>query len=198
MRLYRFLRFLFYWPVRLLFRIRILHRERIPDHGGYILASNHITLADPVPLAVLVKEPIRFMAKAELFGIPLLKQLFSVLGVIPVNRQRPELSTIKRCIRVLKDGGVLGLFPQGTRIREEDAMSARAGVAMIAAKAKAGILPVCLVAKNHKIRPFRRTTIVVGRLIPFEDMDFSGGSASYGEISGRVIETIHRLGREVQ
>lgn len=198
MRLYRILRFLFYWPLRLLFRIRVVHPERLPDRGGYIVACNHITLADPVVLAAVIKKPIHYMAKAELFKVPVLKQVISVLGAIPVNRQKPELSTIKRCIQVLKEGGVLGMFPQGTRIREEDAAVARSGIAMIASKARADILPLFITAKNNRIRPFRRTTVVVGELIPFDSLDFSNGSQSYADISGMVIETILRLSEEAQ
>lgn len=198
MKFYRAMRFLFYWPVRLLFRIRVIHPERVPAGGGYIVACNHITLADPVALAMVIKKPVHYMAKAELFEVPVLKQLVTLLGAIPVNRQKPELSTIKRCIQVLKQGGVLGMFPQGTRVREEDAAGARSGVAMIAAKAKAGILPVFITAKNNRLRPLRRTTVVVGEFIPFDGMDFSNGSQSYADISGMVIETILRLSGEAR
>lgn len=198
MKFYRAMRFLFYWPVRLLFRIRVIHPERVPAGGGYIVACNHITLADPAALAMVIKKPVHYMAKAELFEVPVLKQLVTLLGAIPVNRQKPELSTIKRCIQVLKQGGVLGMFPQGTRVREKDAAGARSGVAMIAAKAKAGILPVFITAKNNRLRPLRRTTVVVGEFIPFDGMDFSNGSQSYADISGMVIETILRLSGEAR
>jgi 1-acyl-sn-glycerol-3-phosphate acyltransferase len=117
------------------------------------------------------------MAKSELFKVPGLKSLIKWFGAYPVNRGGADVSSIKNTINILEQGEVAGLFPQGSRakgVHPKD-ITPKNGVAMIAVKAKAGILPVTIISKGYKVRLFSRTIIVYGRYMPYEELAAEAG-----------------------
>jgi len=167
--------------IKKIFRVEIINPENEPDFGSYIVCANHSSNWDPVILGASMRKPLRYMAKAELFKVPLLKNIVKWFGAYPVNRDKADVSSIKTTINILEQGEIVGMYPQGRRARgvHPKDITPKHGAAMIAIKAKAGIMPVAIIAKNHKIRFFRRTIIVFGRYMTYEELIQENTGASH-------------------
>ena len=203
MRLGRFLiRFL--GPVvRVFMRVKVVGQENLPPEGEkLVLCCNHISNWDPVLLEVAQpKRHIHFMAKAELFRVPVLGRLVRWLGAYPVSRGKGDVGAIKHAIHLLENGRSIGLFPQGTRCAGKDPRDTKAknGAAMIALHAGAQILPVHIKMKNYQWKFFRRVTVVIGEPIPFEHFHYDKEAAGeYARISNEIFAEICRLGDTVK
>jgi 1-acyl-sn-glycerol-3-phosphate acyltransferase len=131
----------------MLFSIHAEGLENIPATGAVVLAANHISAWDPLALAVLVKRQVRFMAKKELFRNALLRALMRGLGAFPVNRGQPDVTSFKEALRTLKNGEVLGIFPEGTRSRSGELLEAYNGAAVLAIRSNAVLVPIGI--KGH-------------------------------------------------
>lgn len=166
---YRFIRGVAKVVLTPLFRVKIIGLENVPQNGGVILCANHTSLTDPIFLAINIKRQIHFMGKAELFGNFFTKWFFNKLGAFAVKRGKGDTGAIKTGEDVIKNGGMMGIFPEGTRYLEGAPRKAKAGVAMIAASTKADILPVSIF-REGKIHLFSKTTIRFGEVIPFEEL----------------------------
>ena len=152
-----------------LFRVKIIGIENVPKSGGVIMCANHTSLTDPIFLAINIKRQIHFMGKAELFSNFFTKWFFNSLGSFAVKRGQGDTAAIRSGEDVIKNGGIMGIFPEGTRYLEGAPRKAKSGVAMIAASTKADILPVSIF-REGKIRLFSKTTIRFGEVIPFEEL----------------------------
>lgn len=100
---------------RVLFRLEAVGRENVPAEGGVLLCSNHISNLDPPTVGILLKRKVHFMAKAELFNVPVLGPLIGKLGAFPVKRGGVSKESIKLALNILRDGKVMGIFPEGSR-----------------------------------------------------------------------------------
>jgi len=183
---------------RLLFRIKAIGTENIPEEGAVIIASNHISLLDPPAVGVLIKRKVHFMAKEELFKIPLLGPLIKSFGAYPVKRGGVSIDAIKSSINILKSGKVMGVFPEGTRQKSDDpdaALGAKKGTAMIALRSKAVVVPVAIVG-NYKL--FRRTLIVYGKPVHIESITANEGQDIYEAVTGEIMNQIHKLKASVK
>ena len=128
-----------FWPSK------VTGEENIPDEGGFILCSNHVHMRDPLFLAVrLPKRHFTFLAKAELFKNPILGFLIGDkgLGAIPINRGHSDLGAIREALKTIANGHGLGIFPQGTRSRDNTPTPMLTGTALIAIRANVPVLPV--------------------------------------------------------
>lgn len=112
--LYRATKFIGRGLMRLVLDVRIEHLERVPSSGPVLLAGNHRGFLDAPLVIAFVPRQASFLAKSELFSGPATRLLMS-LGQIPVDRGRPDREALRRAIRVLREGGVLGMFPEGAR-----------------------------------------------------------------------------------
>lgn len=182
--------------VRCIFRVKVEGGENLPDDGAFIVACNHLSDADPVILAASVKNrrQIRFMAKKELFKVPLLAQLVKALGAFPVDRGGADVGALKYSLSLLKNGEVVGIFPQGTRHPKvhPSGTSVRNGVGMLAKRSGAMILPACIETKNFKLIPFfRRTYVRFGT--SYQPTFEKEGSEAYPEIANQAFEQILAL-----
>jgi len=144
-----FLYHLFKWSVvspmfNLYYRGQLYGRENVPKKGPLIVVSNHASLCDPPLLSCCVGRPVAYMAKQELFEIPVLKQAISLYGAYPVKRTAADRSAIRATLKTLEQGWAVGIFLQGTRTPDGRITQPKFGAAMIAAKAKVPILPVSL------------------------------------------------------
>lgn len=142
--IYKICRFFFslivqtFWPI-------IVESKRINDcNNSYILAANHVSYLDPIVLGIILKKPIHFIAKKELFNIPILGYLLILLGAIPIDKKYINLSSIKKSIDLLKNNHILGIFPEGTRSSNGNLLELNSGVVKIALKANVPIVPVGL------------------------------------------------------
>ncbi len=180
----------------LLFRINITGKENMPE-GACIVCANHTSAIDPVVLAVGVghRMPFRFMAKKEIFKNKIFAWFLNKIGIIPVNRDTVDLATIRSSLKVLKDGERLMMFPEGTRIREENASrdNVKMGAGMLAARAKVPIVPV-YISGNKGV--FRKTYIVIGEPVQAVSDPELSHNENYMNTSLAVFDEILRLGRE--
>ena len=97
------------------FRARVRGQERLPKSGGYVLAPSHRSMMDITLVAVVTKEQVRFMGKAEVFRIPVLSSFFRALGGFPVERDGTDRKALRDSIEMLQAGDLLVVFPEGTR-----------------------------------------------------------------------------------
>jgi 1-acyl-sn-glycerol-3-phosphate acyltransferase len=126
----------------LLFRIEVHGTENLPREGGVILCGNHFTAHDPLVMGVAAPRPVSFMAKAELFTIPVIGSIARAVGAFPVKRGQPDRAALKRAIEVVQSGGCFGIFPEGTRSRTGVLAKAEPGTAYFALKTGAPVVPV--------------------------------------------------------
>ena len=174
---------------RWLFRVRLEGSENEPKEGGFLICPNHLSNFDVIVVAACMKHKVHFFAKAELFKVPLLKQLITALGAFPVKRGAADISAIKNTIKLLSEKKCVGLYPQGTRRMGVDPRETevKAGVAMIEYRAGVPILPVCIQTKKMRMLPFRKTTVKIGKPIEAHELNFNIGSKSEYEDASRII-----------
>ncbi len=128
--------------VRLNTRLEVKGRENVPRSGPFILASNHLTLADPPIITVETPRRIVWMAKQELFRAPPLALLFRLYGCIPVRRFEADLQALRRARQALARGLALGMFPEGTRSGRPGMGRAYPGTALLALQTGVPVVPV--------------------------------------------------------
>ena len=127
-----------------LFRIKVHGKEHFPAEGAVIVAINHKSFWDAPLVAAELPRQLAFMAKKELFSIPVLGAIIKWAGAFPVSRGTGDLGAIKAALAALKAGKVMAIFPEGTRVKGDQTHSAKAGVALIAEKTGAPIVPVAI------------------------------------------------------
>lgn len=165
---YRFIRRMFIILASVIMPIRVVGRENINRAGGYILACNHQTSMDIPALIVSCKRTIHFMAKSSFFDHKILGYFFSKMKAFPVHTKTGDVESLRHAMKVLKGEQVLGIFPQGRRvksspvIKREDLLS---GIALIALKTRVPIVP-CMLEKKPLL--FRRNTLHVGEAITMD------------------------------
>lgn len=142
--MYNLIKFILFVFFKLICRCSISGQENIPPQGGVMIAANHISLWDPPLLGTFVPRPIHFMAKEELFANPVLSWLITGLNAFPVRRGAADRTAIKKAISLLADDRCLGLFPEGTRGSNGILGPAQPGLAMIAAKSGAAVVPTAI------------------------------------------------------
>lgn len=143
--LYRLFKFSVVAPaLRFYFRGRIYGTDQVPMTGKLIVVANHASDFDPPLLSSAVGRPISYMAKEELFQVPLLRQAIQLYGAYPVKRGSADRSAIRAALQQLERGWAVGIFLQGTRTADARIPSPKIGAALIAAKAQATLLPVSL------------------------------------------------------
>ena len=157
------------WFARL-YRVDLRDADRIPASGPVILVANHESMIDPWLLGLTTPRPIRYMAKAELWDIPVVKTVMSLFGTFPVERGIGDRGAVGRAATLLAEGEVLGIFPQGTCLPYRARPWLR-GAARLSLATGAPIVPVCIVGSEKALRPgklkigFPRITILVGERI---------------------------------
>ncbi len=198
--LYKFVKVTLTYPVRFLCHMKVTgaENEPSPEQGTYLVIANHRTWADPIYLCCALKhQQPHFMAKKELFKIPLLNLLIRALGAYPVNRGGADVGAIRHTIDMLKQGVCVGMFPQGHRYNGVDPRETpiKTGAAMIAQKAGIQVLPVFIKVKNNRHRFLCKKEVIVGKPIPVEELGYAPEVAGeYQRIADLLFERICELG----
>jgi len=163
--------------------------ENIPDEGGAVVCINHCHWLDPVYLAARArKRKYVFLAKAEVFKKPVFKWfLGDVLGAIPINRGQADITAIRESMKVIADGGCLGIFPQGTRSKDNSPTPMLNGVSMIAVRANAPIIPVYI---GGPYRLFRPVDVRIGKPVEIADLGRKFDSETLTTITKRIETAI--------
>ncbi|NLI11904.1 MAG: 1-acyl-sn-glycerol-3-phosphate acyltransferase [Peptococcaceae bacterium] len=141
---YRVLKYLARIVLVVLRRWEVYGRENLPASGGIILVANHVSYWDPVVIICAFKRKVHFMAKSELFKIPAVGYVIKSSGAFPVRRDKSDRNAIRTAVSLLKEGQVVGVFPEGTRNPTDDMLKPHLGAAMLAFKAGVPMLPIAV------------------------------------------------------
>lgn len=137
--------------MRVVWRARAVGTENVPLEGPLIIACNHVSYLDPPGMGCFSPRRISYMAKKELFGIPVLGPAIRAVGAYPVDRHGSARAAIKQSLEVLQGGGCVGIFPEGTRNLTGD-VRPQTGVALLASLAKCPVVPACIVGSERALR----------------------------------------------
>lgn len=180
---------------KLFYRIRYYGTEHIPKNGKLIVCSNHKSVIDPLFVAIPFRRQIRYMAKTELFRDHgrLASRVLYALGAFPVNRDRGDTKSIKTAVQILNEGGIVGIFPQGKCVFDNSPFQPKAGVALLAFKTGAPVLPVSIYC-DGRIKLFSRVAIRFGKVIPYDSLRLKDGSSSaLREAANRIAWDINSM-----
>jgi len=158
--------------LRLWFGFRVDGREHEPATGPVVIVSNHLSDLDPLIVGSAVKRRVGFMAKQELFEVPGVRWWVSACGAFPVRRGEPDRQALRTAMRLLEGGGVLVMFPEGTRGTTRELRPPEPGAALLALRTGATVLPVAVIGSDEVMprgsHHLRRATVRVriGEPIP--------------------------------
>ena len=148
---YRVARWICAFVCTVLWRFKAVGVENVPRSGALIVACNHVAYLDPVALGVGLPRMLTFLAKKELFAIPILGPLIRGCGAYPLDRDAGGVAAVRAALRVLKDGRCVGIFPEGTRNRSGTAAQ-KGGAALLAALSGAPVVPAAVVGTRDAKR----------------------------------------------
>jgi 1-acyl-sn-glycerol-3-phosphate acyltransferase len=186
--------------LRGLFRLRSEGEENLPQVGGYVLASNHLSNFDPWPLGMPLwpRRFLRFMAKSELYWWPA-RYILDAGGAFPVRRGERDVEAMQTAVELVRGGHVVAMFPHGTRERKglvkRYQPRAHTGAARIALEAGVPLVPVALSGTDRlsRLGPLR---VRYGPPIPVDDLNGLDSSTAAKEATDRLMAEIERLRRE--
>ena len=187
-------------PLKLVFGVRSFGEENIPEDRGVIICANHTSLFDVIVMAIASRVQIRFMAKKELFSVPVIGPLVRALGAFPVDRKGGDVAALRKTVSMLGEGSAVGIFPQGTRHAHENprGTEVRHGVGLIAYRAKCDVVPVYIKTKRNHVRPFKKTELHFGEPIPYEALGFeNGGKDEYKGAAELIFDRICSIGESL-
>jgi 1-acyl-sn-glycerol-3-phosphate acyltransferase len=185
--------------MRLLFRVEGRGAEHVPRTGPVLLVANHSSFLDPPLVGGVVPRPLSFLAKEELFRVPLLGALIRRLNARPVRREGADAAALRTALRILQDGGVLLLFPEGTRGAEGTLREPKPGAGMLAVLSGAPVVPVFVQGSGRAWPRGRRlprpakVTVTFGPPLMFERRDAEGRKTDYEVVSREMMAAIGRL-----
>ena len=144
--LYIIAKIIFLIIFKFFFKLKVTGQENIPQNGPFIIVANHSSLLDPIILGISVKPRVIFIAAAYLFEIRWLGYLLRIANTIPIHREnnKNNIKSIKKALKILQQGGVLGIFPEGGVDRQKDNLPIKAGAAYLATKVGVPIVPAKL------------------------------------------------------
>ena len=188
---------LVYWPLRgllvpfflLYFRMQRVGREHLPRTGPLLLAANHRSFLDPFVIGTLVKRPVYYMAKRELFEKRWQAWILNALGAFPVDRGAGDGDAMATAREILERGDCVVIFPEGTRIRRRPLAEPRRGIGRLALETGAPVAPIAVIGTDEvrrgwRIRP-RKVRLRVGRPLHYPTVERSSPT-----LAGAVTERI--------
>lgn len=177
---------------RILFGFRETGRGNIPRTGAVIIAANHISDWDPPVLGLASSRAPYYMAKSELFRKPLAAFFLKKLGAFPVNRDGVDTEAIRTALSILSGGGILAIFPEGTRNRRGLLGQAKHGIALIARRSGAPIVPAYISGTTRPLSGFR---VSFGPVVAPGEIGAVHASGGYPALSELLMERIADAGR---
>ncbi|MGN0600273.1 MAG: lysophospholipid acyltransferase family protein [Oscillospiraceae bacterium] len=192
--MYAWVRYPVKWLYKIFYDFHIEGEENIPQDKPVVLASNHRSYADPVILTMPMKLPVSYMAKEELFENKLFGWFIRKLGAFPVTRGAGDMSVIDDSINILNSGRNLVIFPEGTRSKDGKVGKGKTGVAMIAAKSGADVVPCGIIFEGEKLHFRSKLTLRFGKPIKAEEIAVEGTSPrDLKEVKKRIMGAITEL-----
>jgi 1-acyl-sn-glycerol-3-phosphate acyltransferase len=185
--------------MRLMFRLEAVGTENIPAHGPVLMVANHSSLLDPPLVGGASDRQLTYLAKAELFEIPLFGALIRALKARPIRREGADPGALRTAKRVLEEGGALLVFPEGTRGDEGVIRPAKAGAGLLAVSSGAPVVPVYVSGSGRAWPRGRRlprpakVTVTFGTPLRFEAERGADRKAQYESASREMMDAISRL-----
>jgi 1-acyl-sn-glycerol-3-phosphate acyltransferase len=179
-----------------LHRIRIEGRENIPP-GGCLVVANHVSFMDPTTVGWAFGREMYFLGRRDLFRPPVLNWFLPMCNVLPVDRDAPDISGLRRIIKMLQAGESVLIFPEGTRSHDGNLQPAEPGAGMIAIKAAVPILPVRVfgtyesLSRSGKMIRLRPIRVVIGA--PYLPAIPPGEKPSYQKVAQEMMDRIALL-----
>jgi 1-acyl-sn-glycerol-3-phosphate acyltransferase len=190
------------WPVlRGLFRLEAHGLDRLPADGGFVLAANHTSNFDPWPLGMPLwpRRQLFFMAKTELFN-PILGPPLRAGGAFPVRRGEADVEAVQKAVEICRGGGVVAMFPEGTRqrkgLRKKFEHKPRTGAARIAQYADVPLVPAALKGTDRLSR-LAKLKVAFGEPVSVDDLNGKPHAQAYQIATQRLMERIYALYKEI-
>lgn len=188
MNLYTFGKVLVKTALTPLYRFEVIGLEKFPKEGGVLLCSNHIHALDPPVVGMTAPRTVHFMAKEELFKVPILGPLLPKVHAFPVKRGMSDREALRSALKVLKSGEVMGLFPEGTRSTDGILKKGLSGAGFFALRGDADVVP-CAIIGPYKT--FRKVKVVYGE--PIAMAPFRERKASADEVTEVIMDRIQTI-----
>ena len=189
-----FIRYTVMGIYKLVYNFHIEGVENIPQDRPLVMASNHRSYADPVILTMPMKKPVTYMAKEELFKNKLFGWFITMLGAFPVKRGAGDMQVIDDAVGILNSGKHLVIFPEGTRSKDGKVGKGKTGVALIAAKSGADVLPCGIIFEGEKLKFRSKLTLKFGKVIPAEEIAVEDASPkALKSVKARIMNAIREL-----
>ncbi len=180
-------------------RWKVMGRGNIPGSGGALLCANHVSYIDPPALGAGATRPVRFMAKSELFEVPVFGFLIRRVGAFPVKRGTADRGALRKAVELVRDGELVGMFPEGARSFDGKLNDPEMGAGMIALRAQVPVVPVALVNTEKLLRPhsfflrFSRVKVVYGEPVSLDDLYGKSGRDAVEEAGRRIMHAIGEM-----
>lgn len=176
-------------------RFKVIGKENIYSSSPLIIYGNHQSMADIFCLNLAFgRRRIVFMAKESLFRVPVIKHVVKAYGAFPVNREKTDITAVKNALKVLRSGGTLGIFPEGTRVKDINESDAKGGIAMLAEKTGAELQPVRIIYKR-RFMLFNSIKVVIGKSFSSDNVGISAdGTDRYKAAGKALMERVYGLG----
>lgn len=184
------IKYLIRFYYKIFFNVTVIGEEHLPKDTGYVICANHISQHDPTVYASNVKKLFYALGKKELFKSKITKLLFQTMNTIPVDRDKIDISAMKKSLRILKKekAGLL-IFPEGTRNFGINPLPVTPGVAMLAIKAKVPVVPVSI---DSTYKVFSKVNITIHK--PIDLSEFYGKrleTDDYRNITKEIIDIVY-------
>jgi 1-acyl-sn-glycerol-3-phosphate acyltransferase len=199
--MYRLSRNLFKLCIKIGFRLKIIGLENFPDKP-FIVAANHTSLLDPpIVGAACNRYIVYFMVKQELFEMPVIRHWSKSVNCIPVRRGDNSIKGLRETLKKIKEGKVVGIFPEGTRSVDGELREAKVGTGFLIAMAKVPVVPIYVYGtaeafpKGKKVKWGTRVGALIGKPLMPEDLGIGKKNTreDYDRISNKVMDTIAGL-----
>jgi 1-acyl-sn-glycerol-3-phosphate acyltransferase len=193
--LYRLFKNLFKIFFKLFYRFEVIGLDNIPTSGPVMLVSNHVSNWDPPVLGSASNRQVFFLAKEELFKIPVLNFLLPAWGVLPLKRGRGDREAITKSIEVLSDGKILGIFIEGTRNKgnPDHLGKPQPGAAMFALKSNATVIPTLLLNTRTVGKSFQKVKVIFGKPLQLINDPTLEKKELYTAVSHQIAAAIDSL-----
>ena len=202
-RLYRWSHRLTRLFFKIMGNLKVSGVDNIPNEGGVLIVSNHVSLLDPVIVGSAVNREIHFMARSDVFKIPLLGKIITAYNAFPVNRWAPDLGALRRTISLLKAGNAVLMFPEGTRSADGTLGKTNDGACFIAHRANVPTIPVyhsgvqkMLPRGSSRLRR-AKLSVSFGEPIDFSEIvETEVKREMYQQMGIRMIDAITKLSKD--